>query len=177
MGKIQINLREGSLIQEDVIIGIDLGTTNSLAAFWNEETGKPEMIPVDESGNLLPSVLHISETGEFIVGGRGKALLSIEPESTIFSVKSLIGRTNADLLKLPFQVPYTIAPGSETDWVKLLVRGKVYSPIEVSAHFLSKIKESAERYLKKTVSRCVVTVPAYFTEVQRQSTEIGRAHV
>ena len=170
MGKIQINIREGSLIQSDIIIGIDLGTTNSLAAFWNEEKSMPEMIPMGEGNNLLPSIVHISEAGDFILGNRAKEMLSTDPESTIYSVKSLIGRTTMDLAKTPVSVPYKIISGSGHEWVELLVHDKAYSPIEVSSMILTQIKENAEHHLGRSVSRCVVTVPAYFTEVQRQFT-------
>ncbi len=151
------------------IIGIDLGTTNSVAAVM--EGGSVKIIPTAEGGNLVPSVVAISKNGERIVGLLARRQAITNPENTIFSVKRLIGRSFDDAevqrdLKL---LPYRILKGN--GGVKIKMGEKEYTPQEISAMILQKIKADAEAYLGEKVESAVITVPAYFNDSQRQATK------
>lgn len=151
------------------IIGIDLGTTNSVVAVT--EGGKPKVIPTAEGSNLCPSVVAQSKTGERLVGQLAKRQAVTNPENTIFSVKRLIGRRWEDEeiqrdLKL---LPYKIVKAG--DGIKVVMDGKEYTPQEISAFILQKLKKDAEDYLGEKVTDACITVPAYFNDSQRQATK------
>lgn len=151
-------------------IGIDLGTTLSVVAVM--EGGEPKIIPSAEGGNLVPSVVAISKNGERLVGEIAKRQSIVNPENTIFSIKRLIGRklqdsaVQFDLKRLPYKI--TEAPNGDC---RILMGGKEYSPQELSAMILQKLKADAEAYLGEKVTDAVVTVPAYFNDSQRQATK------
>jgi molecular chaperone DnaK len=153
------------------IIGIDLGTTNSVVAIM--EGGQPTVIPSAEGGNLIPSVVAINpKTGERLVGKVARNQAVVNPENTIFSVKRFMGRKYSDpqvqdaIKRLPYKV--SAAPNGD---VRVHMGGKEYSPPEISAMILQKIKADAEAYLGDTVDRAVITVPAYFNDAQRNATK------
>lgn len=152
------------------IIGIDLGTTNSCIAVMSN--GEPTVVPNSEGGRTTPSVVAITDKEERLVGQIAKRQAIMNPEHTIFSVKRLMGRKFdakevKDALK---RLPYTISQASNGD-VRVGIRGKQYSPPEVSAMILQKIKQTAEDYLGEKVTEAVITVPAYFDDSQRQATK------
>jgi molecular chaperone DnaK len=152
------------------IVGIDLGTTNSVVAVM--EGGEPVVIPTAEGSRLLPSVVAITKSGERLVGQVAKRQAITNPENTIFSIKRLMGRkfTDAEVQKARKILPYKIVEAKNGDaWVELA--GKQYSPPEISAMILAKLKSDAEAYLGETVTQAVITVPAYFNDSQRQATK------
>src|ERR1700732_1471990 len=151
-------------------IGIDLGTTNSCVAVM--EGGKPKVIENAEGARITPSMVAFTDTGEVLVGQTAKRQSITNPENTIFAIKRLIGRRYDDPMtqKDKGMVPYRIIPGPNGDaWVE--VKGKKYSPSQVSAFILTKMKETAEAFLGQKVEQAVVTVPAYFNDAQRQATK------
>jgi molecular chaperone DnaK len=151
-------------------IGIDLGTTNSCVAAMEGKQAK--VIENAEGGRTTPSVVAFTEGGEVLVGQPAKRQAITNPENTIFAIKRLIGRRFDDPItkKDMAMVPYKIEPGANGDaWVK--VKGKSYSPSQVSAYILQKMKETAESYLGQKVTDAVITVPAYFNDAQRQATK------
>jgi len=151
-------------------VGIDLGTTLSAVAVM--EGGEPKIIPSSEGGNLVPSVVAIGKTGERLVGELAKRQAVVNPENTLFSIKRLIGRkfndptVQHDIKRLPYKI--TEAPNGDC-WV--VMGGKEYSPQEISAMILQKLKTDAEAYLGEKVTDAVVTVPAYFNDSQRNATK------
>src|SRR4030067_478123 len=153
------------------VIGVDLGTTNSVVAVM--EGGEPVVIPNAEGGRLTPSVVAVNpKNGERLVGQVAKRQAITNPENTIFSVKRLMGRkfSDAEVQKARKVLPYKIIERPNGDaWV--LMGGKEYSPPEVSAMLLRKMKEDAEQYLGEPVTEAVITVPAYFNDSQRQATK------
>ncbi len=152
------------------IIGIDLGTTNSVVAVM--EGSDPVVITNTEGSRLTPSVVAITKTGERLVGQVAKRQAITNPENTIFSIKRLMGRKFADpeVQKARKILPYKIIEAKNGDaWVELA--GKQYSPPEISAMILAKLKADAEAYLGETVTQAVITVPAYFNDSQRQATK------
>jgi molecular chaperone DnaK len=154
------------------IIGIDLGTTNSVVAVM--EGGEPTVIPSAEGGRLFPSVVAFNKSGERLVGQIARRQAVINPENTIFSIKRLMGRRYDDpeVDKARQILPYKIVRGSAGDArVRIPQTGKEYTPQEISAMILRKIKEDAEAYLGEPVTQAVITVPAYFNDSQRQATK------
>jgi molecular chaperone DnaK len=152
------------------VIGIDLGTTNSVVAIM--EGGDPVVITNPEGNRTTPSIVAIAEDGERIVGQAAKRQAVTNPENTVFAIKRLIGRKYKDpeTEKDKGMVPYKIVAGTDGDaWVE--VRGKKYSPAEISAWVLQKMKATAEEYLGEKVTDAVITVPAYFNDSQRQATK------
>src|SRR4051794_34566052 len=152
------------------ILGIDLGTTNSAMAVM--EGGEPVVIPNAEGGRTTPSVVAISKSGERLVGQVAKRQAVTNPENTIFSIKRFMGRKYNDPavqrdLKL---VPYKVSARSNGD-LEVHLGGKTYSPPEVSAMILAKLKADAEAYLGEKITQAVITVPAYFNDTQRQATK------
>ena len=151
-------------------IGIDLGTTMSVVAIM--EGGEPKIIPSAEGGNLVPSVVAISKNGERLVGEIAKRQAIVNPENTIFSIKRLIGRKFQDA-SVQYDVerlPYKIVEGANNA-CHVMMGGKEYSPQEISAMILQKLRADAEAYLGEKVSDAVITVPAYFNDSQRQATK------
>ena len=152
------------------IIGIDLGTTNSAVAVI--EGGKPVIIENAEGGRTTPSMVAFTKKGERLVGLLAKRQAVTNPENTIFSVKRLIGRRfNDELVKKAKKIlPFTIIPGEHTD-IKIEIQGKAYSPQEISAMILQKLKKDAENHIGEKISDAVITVPAYFNDNQREATK------
>lgn len=152
------------------IIGIDLGTTNSVAAVM--EGGEPTIIPSAEGGRLIPSVVAMDKNGQLLVGQVARRQAVVNPENTIFSVKRFMGRKfeDAEVKRALEHIPYKVTKASNGD-VRIVLGGKEYSPPEVSAMILQKIKTDAEAYLGTPVTQAVITVPAYFNDSQRQATK------
>lgn len=152
------------------IIGVDLGTTNSVVAVM--EGGEPTVIPSSEGGRLIPSVVAVNKQGERLVGQLARRQAVMNPENTIFSVKRFMGRKFEDpeVQKAMESVPYKVSAAPNGD-VQVHMGGKAYSPPEVSAMILQKIKADAEAYLGDEVTQAVITVPAYFNDSQRQATK------
>ena len=152
------------------VIGIDLGTTNSCVAIM--EGGEPKVIPNSEGGRTTPSVVAFTDAGERLVGQIAHRQAITNPENTIFAVKRLMGRRfdDPEVQKATRVLPYKVVRADNGDaWVE--IRGKSYSPAEVSAFILQKMKQSAEDYLGEKVTEAVITVPAYFNDSQRQATK------
>jgi molecular chaperone DnaK len=150
------------------VIGIDLGTTNSVVAVM--ENGQPEVIVNQEGSRITPSVVGIAKDGERLVGQVAKRQAVTNPENTIFSIKRFMGRKFDEVKSESSRVPYKMARADNGDaWVE--ARGKKYSPPEISAIVLQKLKQAAEDYLGEKVTDAVVTVPAYFNDAQRQATK------
>jgi molecular chaperone HscA len=170
MAKIPINLTTGTLQQEELIVGIDLGTTNSLIAIIHPETKSPVVLKEFDNTTLVPSVIHFGPTGQVSVGNEASAYLVTEPERTIFSVKRLMGKSYADIAGAAGHLSYKIIDNGKDEMVKVDVDGKFYSPVELSSFILRSLKERAEHILKTPVNRAVITVPAYFNDNQRQAT-------
>ena len=150
------------------VIGIDLGTTNSVVAIM--EAGDPVVIPNAEGGRLTPSVVALTKEGERLVGQVAKRQATTNPENTVFSIKRFMGRRYEEVGQEMKLVPYKVVRASNGDaWVE--VRGKRYSPQEISAMTLQKMKADTEAYLGESVTQAVITVPAYFNDSQRQATK------
>ena len=152
----------------DKVIGIDLGTTNSVVAVM--EGGDPVVIPNAEGGRTTPSVVGFSKDGERLVGQIAKRQAVTNPTNTIFSIKRFMGRKTSEATQERGRVPYTIVAG-QNDLVSVEIQGKRYTPPEISAMILQKMKQTAEDYLGHSVTKAVVTVPAYFNDSQRQATK------
>src|SRR5512138_351825 len=150
------------------IIGIDLGTTNSVVAVM--EGGEPVVITNPEGSRLTPSVVAFTKTGERLVGQVAKRQAVTNPENTIFSIKRFMGRRHSEVTEEMKMVPYAVAAASNGD-VRVKIGDKDYAPPEISAMVLQKLKQAAEEYLGQPVSRAVITVPAYFNDAQRQATK------
>lgn len=153
---------------KEKIIGIDLGTTNSVVAVV--EGGEPVVITNPEGGRTTPSVVAFADSGERLIGQIGKRQAITNPRNTIFSIKRFMGRRHAEVATEEKMVPYRIIGGSE-ELVKVEVRGKLYTPPELSAMIVRHLKEYAEGYLGEKIKKAVITVPAYFNDSQRQATK------
>ena len=154
------------------IIGIDLGTTNSVVSVM--EGNSPVVIPTAEGANTVPSIVAFNKSGERLVGQTAKRQAVVNPENTIYSVKRLIGRSinDAETQKTQGMVPYEIVGGPQGDArVRVPINNKTFSPQEISAMVLQKLKRDAEAYLGEPVTQAVITVPAYFNDGQRQATK------
>jgi Fe-S protein assembly chaperone HscA len=169
MAKVSINLATGSIQKEDIIVGIDLGTTNSLVAFIDPDKN-PKVINDTGKGVLVPSIVHFGETGDIKVGNEAKEFLITDPQNTVFSVKRLLGRSYADVKNYQNFFSYKIIDDDSESLVKIKVGDKFYTPIELSGLILKELKERAEHALKTPVNRAVITVPAYFNDSQRHAT-------
>jgi molecular chaperone HscA len=175
MAKISINMGTGSLQQEEMIVGIDLGTTNSLIAIIHPETGKPTVLREFDNSRLVPSIVHFGAAGSISVGAEAREHLIAEPQNTIFSVKRLMGKSYKDVAAAARYFSYKIIDDGSDNLVKVEVAGKFYTPIELSSFILKALKERAEHILKTPVNKAVITVPAYFNDAQRQATrDAGR---
>jgi molecular chaperone DnaK len=150
------------------VVGIDLGTTNSVVAVL--EGDSPTVIPNSEGGRTTPSVVAFTKEGERLVGQVAKRQAVTNPENTIYSIKRFMGRKFSEVAEEVKMVPYKVVEGPNGD-VRIEVRGKLYSPPEISAMILQKLKQSAEDYLGEKVTKAVITVPAYFNDSQRQATK------
>ncbi len=149
-------------------VGIDLGTTNSVVAVWEE--GKPTVIPNSEGSRLTPSVVAYTEDGQRLVGQVARRQAILNPEATIYSVKRFIGRKWGEVDEEAKMVSYNVVKGPN-DTVRFEIRGKLVSPEEVSAQILRKLADDASKYLGEKVTEVVITCPAYFNDAQRQATK------
>src|SRR5437773_219322 len=152
---------------EEKIIGIDLGTTNSVVAVM--EGGEVKVIPNQEGNRLTPSVVAFTDKAERLVGDPAKRQAITNPKRTVYSIKRFMGRRHNEVESEEKLVPYKVV-GGPNDLVKVDIDGKQFSPPEISAMILRKLKEAAEAYLGHTVRKAVITVPAYFNDAQRQAT-------
>ncbi len=170
MPTIAINLKDGSIEKQgDLIIGIDLGTTNSLVAYI--KNGVPVcVLNQDGKSALTPSVVHFTEDGGILVGESAKNMLITDPAHTIYSVKRLMGKSYKDVAGHQGFFGYQILDDDSDSLVKIRVRDRFYTPVELSAHILRDLKKRVEAELGLTVSKAVITVPAYFNDNQRQAT-------
>src|SRR5450432_2973130 len=150
------------------IIGIDLGTTNSVVAVM--QGGEPVVIPNQEGARTTPSVVAITKGGERLVGQVAKRQAVTNPENTVYSIKRFMGRAFGEVAEEMKRVPYHVVKGNHDD-ARVEVSGKVYSPPEISAMILGKLKSAAEDFLGEKVTKAVITVPAYFNDAQRQATK------
>jgi molecular chaperone DnaK len=150
------------------VIGIDLGTTNSCVAVL--EGGKPIVISNSEGGRTTPSIVGFGKAGERLVGQLAKRQAVTNAENTVYSIKRFIGRRWDDTAEERSRVPYTCVKGRD-DTVDVQIRGRDYTPQEISAMILQKLKTDAENFLGEPVEQAVITVPAYFTDAQRQATK------
>ena len=150
------------------VIGMDLGTTNSVVAVL--EAGQPAVIVNQEGSRTTPSVVAFSKDGERLIGQVAKRQAVTNPENTVFSIKRFMGRKFDEVTSETARVPYKVVPAPNGDaWVA--ARAKTYSPPEVSAMVLQKLKQAAEDYLGESIADAVITVPAYFNDAQRQATK------
>src|SRR5690348_3636460 len=149
------------------IIGIDLGTTNSCVAVM--EGGEPKVVPNEEGGRTTPSVVAFTKTGERLVGQVAKRQAITNPENTVYSIKRFMGRRFDEVNEEMKMVPYKVVRAG--DHVAVVAQGKEYTPPEISAMILQKLKKAAEDYLGEKITDAVITVPAYFNDAQRQATK------
>ena len=171
MAKIPILIKEGKIDEsalEELIIGIDLGTTNSLVAIAKDNL--PSVIKEEGKSGLIPSIIYFDANNDIIVGEEAKEKLIRHPERTIYSAKRLMGKSYNDLEEMKQHLAYEIIETNEEELVKVNVGGKFYTPIELSSNILSALKEKVEKLLKRQVQKAVITVPAYFNDAQRQAT-------
>ncbi|MBT9394793.1 Fe-S protein assembly chaperone HscA [Hymenobacter sp. NST-14] len=176
MAKVAINLSTGSIQQEEIIVGIDLGTTNSLVAYIHPENRQPLAINDQGRGTIVPSVVHFPGGGDSpLVGTEAKEYLLTDPQNTIYSVKRLLGKSYHDVNQHAGGLGYKVIDDNSEGMVKIRVGEQFYSPIELSAEILKELRERAEHALKTPVNKAVITVPAYFNDSQRQATrDAGR---
>src|SRR4051812_12274036 len=170
MAKIGINIATGSLQKEEMIVGIDLGTTNSLVAIIHPENRQPVALKEHNSSSLVPSVIHFDEAGNITVGEEAKRFLITEPQNTIFSAKRLMGKSYNDIKHNASFFTFKVIDDNTESLVKVQVGNKFYSPIDLSSFILKELKQRAEHILKTPVTKAVITVPAYFNDAQRQAT-------
>ncbi len=171
MAKIPIDLKAGEIKKDNsVIVGIDLGTTNSLVSYIKD--GKAIAVK-DKSGTntLVPSIVSFAPSGEILVGEQARMNLILHPERTIYSVKRLLGKSYADIQGRRSKLGYTIIEDDTDALVKIQIDDKFYTPVELSAEILKFLKQRVEEELGLPVTKAVITVPAYFNDTQRQSTK------
>jgi len=170
MAKIGINIATGSLQQEEIIVGIDLGTTNSLVAIIHPDTKQPVALKEHSTSSLVPSIIHFDAAGNITVGEEAKKKLISEPQNTIFSAKRLMGKSYNDIKQNASFFSYKVIDDNVESLVKVQVGNKFYSPVDLSSFILKELKQRAEHILKTPVNKAVITVPAYFNDAQRQAT-------
>src|SRR5690348_217130 len=159
---------EGGSESMSKIIGIDLGTTNSVVAIM--EGGQPKVLINSSGSRLTPSIVGFTDKGERLVGQTAKHQQITNPKNTVYSIKRFMGRRHSEVHGEEKIVPYQIV-GAEDELVKVKVRDKLYTPQEISAMILQDLKKTAEDYLGEKVTSAVITVPAYFHDAQRQATK------
>ena len=170
MAKIPINIATGSLQKEEIIVGIDLGTTNSLVSIIHPDSKQAVALKEHDGSSLVPSVIYFDDKGNVTVGEAALRYLISAPQQTIFSAKRLMGKSYNDVRDKSVFYSYKIIDDNSENLVKVQVAGKFYSPIELSAFILKELKQRAEHILKTPVTRAVITVPAYFNDAQRNGT-------
>src|SRR5256885_3998875 len=159
----------------DYIVGIDLGTTNSLVAYMQGDS--PVVIPGEDGLNLVPSVVALDEKNQIIIGNAARKYLIETPERAVYSVKRLMGRGVEDIQEELKFFPFRLADDIQTGEVlRIKVGGRTYTPPEISAHVLRQLKKNAERFFAAPVTKAVITVPAYFNDAQRQAAKEARRH-
>ncbi|MGC1635678.1 MAG: Hsp70 family protein, partial [Candidatus Acidiferrales bacterium] len=152
------------------VVGIDLGTTFSLIAYMDAQTGAPKCIPGPNGSTLCPSVVSVDSDGKIIVGDAARQRLLTQPERTIYSVKRLMGRGVADVQSELKIFPFRIDPDGD-NVIRVRLGERTFTPPEISAYILRELKSWAEKYFGEPVDRAVITVPAYFNDAQRQATK------
>src|ERR1017187_8776304 len=158
------------MASSDRIVGIDLGTTNSLVAFMQGDS--PVVIPGEDGVNLVPSVVALDESDRIVVGNAARKYLIETPERSVYSIKRLMGRGIDDVREELKLFPFHLADDLETGEVLRIKLGdKTFTPPEISAFILRQLKRNAERYFAAPVTKAVITVPAYFNDAQRQATK------
>lgn len=167
MAKISIDLNSGTIEKSSTVIGIDLGTTNSLIATVNQENKQAYCISKDGQ-SIVPSALHFGD--EISVGHKALEKMISEPENSIYSVKRLMGKSYGDLAAHQDFFNYELIDEGEDSLIKIRIKGKQYSPIELSSLILKELKKVAEKTLNAKINKVVITVPAYFNDAQRQAT-------
>lgn len=170
MGKISINIATGSIQKQDLIVGIDLGTTNSLVGIVREDSRQPIALREIDGLTLVPSVVHFDEHGNPTVGSAAAAKLVSDPRNTIYSVKRLMGKSYRDVSGEADAFSYKVLNDDTDALVKVQVADRFYTPIELSSLILRELKQRAEHILKTPIAKAVITVPAYFNDTQRQAT-------
>ncbi len=171
MPKIPIHISTGTIQPKEIIVGIDLGTTNSLIAIIHPATQQPIVLKEHDKSNLVPSIIHFDTQGTITVGEKAKEFLVYDPKRTIFSVKRLLGKRYKDMVAQKRYFDYDIINNEKDALVKVCIDGKFYSPIELSSMILKELKDRAEHILKIPIQKAVITVPAYFNDAQRQATK------
>ncbi|MCB9240889.1 MAG: Fe-S protein assembly chaperone HscA [Flavobacteriales bacterium] len=172
MSRISIDISSGSIRKnKDYVVGIDLGTTNSLIAVVPDNSGNPKALKTKYDEYVLtPSIVHLNPDGHFLVGTPAREELSAQPESTVYSVKRLLGRSYKDLEDHRDNLGYQIIDQDDDNLVKIKLGNRFYTPIELSAEILKELKRKAKSVLGSEITRAVITVPAYFNDSQRQAT-------
>ncbi len=170
MAKIGINIATGSLQQAEMIVGIDLGTTNSLIAIIHPESKQPTALREHNTSSLVPSIVHFDPYGNPVVGEEAKKFLETDPQNTIFSAKRLMGKSYKDIKEHSGFFTYKVIDDDTESLVKVQVGDRFFSPIDLSSFILKELKQRAEHILKTPVTKAVITVPAYFNDAQRQAT-------
>ena len=170
MAKIAINIATGSLQKDEIIVGIDLGTTNSLVAIIHPQTKQPIALKEHNTSSLVPSIVHFTNDNQVIIGEPAKELLQSHPAQTIFSAKRLMGKSYNDIKNNASFFSYKVIDDNTDSLVKVQVGNQFYSPIDLSSLILKELKQRAEHILKTPVNKAVITVPAYFNDAQRQAT-------
>jgi len=172
MPKIPIDIRTGTITKnEDLVVGIDLGTTNSLIAIFDQKLNRPIALAGGSGLRVItPSIIHFDQSSGFVVGEEAKEILTTHPEQVVYSVKRLLGKSYADLEQHTDHYQYKIIDDGSDNLVKIQLGDRFFSPIELSAEILKELKFKAEKTLKQEIRKAVITVPAYFNDSQRQAT-------
>src|SRR5438067_7737989 len=157
MAKIGINLSTGTLQKQEIIVGIDLGTTNSLIAIIHPDSKQPVVLKEYDNTTLVPSIVHFGSSDQISIGNEARQFLMSEPQNTIFSVKRLMGKSYKDIAAASDFFTYKIIDDGTDNLVKVEVNGKFYSPIELSSFILRSLKKRAEHILKIHVGKAVIT--------------------
>lgn len=169
MARIKINIKDGTIKRSDKVLGIDLGTTNSLVAIAHPETHQPYCLG-ENASFIVPSIVHIDSNNQITVGDAAKQHLITDSKSTVYSIKRLLGRSFTDIAAHASAFGYHLVSDDSKAMVNIEINGRIYNPIELSSFILKALKEKAETALGESVSRAVITVPAYFNDAQRQAT-------
>lgn len=169
MARIKINIKEGTIKRSENVLGIDLGTTNSLIAHIDRNTGQPVCIGT-EGDKIVPSIIHFNSEGEIQVGKSAAEQLITDSGNTVYSVKRLLGRSYTDVASHANAFGYHLIQDETKAMVNIDIKGRHYNPIELSSFILKELKAKAEKALGETISKTVITVPAYFNDSQRQAT-------
>ena len=172
MPRIPIDISTGTIKKnEDLVVGIDLGTTNSLIAIFDQKLKKPVALAGGSGVRVItPSIIHFDQSSGFVIGEEAKKILTTHPEQVVYSVKRLLGKSYTDLEQHTDHYQYKIIDDGSDNLVKIQLGDRFFSPIELSAEILKELKFKAEKTLKQEIRKAVITVPAYFNDSQRQAT-------